>query len=160
MRPPDTYAALEFQGYVVGVPTYDKNSMILKFRAKDLSHPTLQFKAIGQLAKAFKTLLHQGCMIQLTAVPTSHLIEFGEGKKATVIEWEAKAISVLGRKKVKLSGYADRKILDGLMPMEDEITDVGYVEPITFGRFLDRRRKRREKADKALEELNRDKNLL
>lgn len=139
MRDPDTYAALEFQGYVTDIPLYDRDSRTLVFKAKTLRSPPLSFKAKGELAKAYKTLLHCGCFIQVTASPTKRLVRLTEEKKGIIIEWEAKRIEVLGKKKIKLSSFADVRILDGLMPAEDEITDVGYVEPITFGRFMERR---------------------
>lgn len=155
----DTYATLEFQGYVVGVPTYDRENKILSFRAKTLSFPTMQFKASGESAKAFKSLLHAGVLVQLSATPKAQLISLGDGKKASIIEWEAKRLSMLGRKKIELGNYADRKILDGLMPLDDEITDVGYVEPITFERAMEKKRQAKERADKAKEEMERDKDL-
>lgn len=156
----DTYATLEFQGYVVGVPSYDRDAKALTFRAKTTSFPTMQFKASGELAKAFKTLLHAGVLVQLSAIPKASLVDIGNGKKASIIEWEAKRLSMLGRKKVDLGNYADRKILDGLMPLEDEVTDVGYVEPITFGRAMEKQAKTKERADKMKEAMERDKNIL
>lgn len=148
----DTYSVIEFQGYVSDSPSYDREEMRLDFKAQSANRPNLKFFAKGELAKAFKSLLHQGCLIQASAVPTAHLEEW-QGEKVSVVEWECKRLILLGTKKVNLGKYADKRILDGLMPIDDEVVDIGYVEPITFGRFLQKREdarkeiKRREKID-------------
>ena len=148
----DTYSVIEFQGYVSDSPSYDREEMRLDFKAQATNRPNLKFFAKGELAKAFKSILHQGCLIQASAVPIAHLEEW-RGEKASVVEWECKRLILLGTKKVNLGNYADTRILDGLMPIEGEVMDVGYVEPITFGRFLQKREdarkeiKRREKID-------------
>lgn len=123
----DTYAVLEFQGYVAGVPTYDRETGTLSFVAEPLSSRVpLPFYAKGELAKAFKTLLHKGCLVQVQATPTQRIEEWGE-EQAIVIRWEAKEMKLLGKTKVNLGKFADPKILDGLMPSESEVEDVGMV---------------------------------
>ena len=130
----DTYSALEFQGYVVDCPTYDREHKVLHFKAKSLNCPPLLFQAKGEVAKGFKSLLHQGCLIQATAIPKHNLGDV-EGRKYILIRWEVKRLAILGRKKVNLGNFTDRRILDGLMPIDgEEILDVGYVEPINLGR--------------------------
>ena len=134
----DTYAILEFQGYVAGVPSYDRSSGTLTFVAEPLTSKTpLPFFAKGELGKAFKTLLHKGCLIQVQATPTQRVEEW-KGEKAVVIAWEAKSMKLLGRVKVNLGKFADPKILDGLMPMEPEVEDVGYVSE-GFLRFMEKK---------------------
>ena len=139
MRDRDTYALLEFQGHVASVPIYDSKRKLLRFRAVADGTAPLSFRARGELAKAFRCLLHSGRMVQITASPSPTIVELDGGKKARVVEWEARRIYVLGCKKVKLERFADVRVLDSLMPSDDEIEDVGYVDPESFGRFIARR---------------------
>ena len=135
----DTYALLEFQGRIASVPLYDSKRGLLRFRAQADGSAPLSFRARGELAKAFRCMLHLGRMVQITAFPSPAVVEIGNGEKAKVVEWEARRIYVLGCKKVRLERFADVRILDSLMPTEDEVTDVGYVDPESFGRFIARR---------------------
>lgn len=140
----DTYCVLEFQGIVADIPTYDRKARKLEFVARALNRPTLKFVAKGNLAQAFKSLLHKGCFIQAQAVPKPHIEEVG-GERCRVLEWECKKMSVLGTRKVNLGAFSDIRILDGLMPTEEDYEDVGFVEPYSFGRF-------QKKLDKALQD--------
>lgn len=142
----DTYAVLEFQGYVMDSPTYDRETKVLEFKAKAINRPPLKFVARGNVAKAFKSLLHHGCFIQVTALPKSHMVKMEDGSSAVSIEWEARTLTVLGSRKVNLGTLSDIRILDGLMPMEDEIEDVGYVEPYSFAKFQKRLEEANEEA--------------
>lgn len=143
----DTYEVLEFQGYVADVPTYDKESGKLEFVARAANRPTLAFFAQSELGKAFRVLIHKGSMVQIQAFPFPHIEEVG-GKKCRVLSWEAKRIQLLGHQKINLGKFSDVRILDGLMPGEDELQDVGYVDPIFFARDQERD----SKGEKLLEE--------
>lgn len=135
----DTYAILEFQGYVASVPSFDRDSSTLRFVARPNGKAALQFIAKGEMAKAFKTIIHIGALVQIQAVPTQRAIA-NDGGKALITEWVVKSMKHLGRRrKIDLAKFADVAILDGLMPLEAEAEDVGYIEPLTFGRFMERR---------------------
>ena len=123
----DTYALLEFQGIVADVPTYDRESGKLEFVARALNRPTLKFFAQGEMALAFKNLLHKGARVQLTATPFPKIETLGI-TMVRVIEWEAKRMEVLGVRKTNLGKFSDVRILDGLMP-GDEIQDIGFIDP-------------------------------
>ena len=124
----DTYEILEFQGFVADVPTYDKDTGKLEFVARALNRPTLKFTAQGETALGFKSILHKGCMVQLQAVPFPHLETVGR-EKCRVIDWEVRKMAVLGVRKTNLGKFSDVRILDGLMPTESDLEDVGYVDP-------------------------------
>ena len=136
----DTYAILEFQGYVANVPSFDKETATLRFAARPNGKPIIQFIAKGEAAKAFKSILHIGALVQILAIPVQRAVDHN-GSKALITEWVAKSIKHLGRRrKIDLAKFADVAILDGLMPSETEIEDVGYIEPLTFERFMERRK--------------------
>lgn len=134
----DTYSLLEFQGIVSDCPAYDRKAKRLDFRAMAFGRPALKLYAEGEAAKAFKAMLRPGSLIQATAVPVAQIAEIG-GERCSLVEWRCLRITLLGRRKTELTTYADERILDGLTPVEGEYTDVGYVEPYSFGRFLQRR---------------------
>lgn len=160
MKAIDTYCALEFQGHVVDSPKYDKKTETLEFKAKTQRHPPLLFIAKGTLAKAFKSILHYGCFIQVSASPIGH-VEKVDGEKAIVITWQAKRMTVLGRRKAtNLGNFTDRRILDGLTPIEgEEITDVGYVDPTSWNLFAESRAKALAEAKRRKELAKDDQNL-
>lgn len=140
----DTYAVLEFQGYVIDFPDYDRDKKLLTFKAKPTNLPPMQFLCKGQLAQAFKSILRQGVLINASAVPIGKMEDLG-GSKVITVSWEAKKITALSRTRVRFDKFAKATILDGLMPTEgDEIDDIGYVEPHSFGRFLNRLENARE----------------
>ena len=124
-----TYSALEFQGFVVDCPTYDKDRRILEFKAKTDTEPPLQFLAKGELAQAFKNMLHHGCYVQIAARPKGQFETVG-GKRFIAIRWHVRKMAIMTRRRGKNVGnFTDIRILDGLMPMDDEIIDVGYIDP-------------------------------
>lgn len=130
----DMYMVLEVQGLVYGVPTYDRKARELRFKVSSSGGATLPLIATGETAKAFKSLLNSGVLIQASAVPVQEVIDFNGGK-AVVNQWHAKRIQVLSYKKVRLKDFSDLRILDGLMPEDDDYEDVGFVEPESWGRF-------------------------
>lgn len=145
-REEDTYAILEFQGYVCEVPSFDRDKTTLEFIAAPASTKTpMRFITKGEKAKAFKTMLHKGCLIQLQAIPSNRIEEWN-GEKVVVLEWEAKQISLLGRRKVNLGKFNDIRVLDGLMPLDSEVEDVGYIDPESWLRF---EKKRQDASDTA-----------
>lgn len=134
----DTYALLEFQGYVTEPPRYEKKRRLLRFEARAEDRPPIVFKAKGDLAQAMRSLLFRGALIRATAYPAAKVVEVG-GSKAVCVEWEAVSVKVLGlRKRLDLAKkYAGMETLDNLMPGEADEYDVGFKEPVTMGRFLD-----------------------
>lgn len=135
----DSYAILEVQGHIYGVPTYDRKTKILWFTVTPKNGVLLPIFARGEIAKAFKTLLHAGVFVQGKAIPFQEIITFNNGMKKINTAWEAKKLLVLSTKKIKLGQYEDLGILDGLMPEDDEVGDVGYIEPESWERFIAKR---------------------
>ncbi len=131
----DTYEILEFQGIVADTPTYERKIQKLSFVARALNRPTLKFVAHGDIAKAFRVLLHKDSVIQLQAVPKHRLEVIGDGRYR-IIEWEVKRMCIVGRQRINLGKYADSRILDGLMPEEGDYEDIGYVNEWWLKNFL------------------------
>lgn len=137
----DTYAVLEFQGIVSDVPSYDTKTGRLDFVARPLDRPSLKFFAQGELAKGFKSMLHKGIMLQIQAIPFPHMEEVG-GELCRVIDWEAKAMRKIGYRRINLGKFSDARILDGLLPMSNDLIDVGFVSEYA----MERERKLKERA--------------
>lgn len=147
----DFYAVLEFQGLVDSVPRYDKASGWLWFNAQAPGRSSLGFAMHGALAKAMKNCLSVGTAIQMQCVPRQFLCEI-EGRKFARVVWVSAKCSVLGRRKKKnLADFTSKAILDDLMPLDDEFDDIGFVNP-NFETYIIRRKKIKERADKAVEE--------
>lgn len=136
----DNYAVLEVQGYVSGVSIYDRESKKLEFVVCPMSGVLLPMYAKGELAKAFKTMLCNGTLIQAKAIPHQRAITLGESELINTV-WEAKRLHRLSHKKEKITEFADLDVLDGLMPEDDEYTDVGYVDPESWRRFIGYRKR-------------------
>lgn len=136
----DTYAVLEFQGYVVNTPIYDRDIKSLWFRAQSKPGSPLQFRANGETAKAYKNLLRRGRFVRVTATPS-----FRNYEDCVIVEWEAKRICMLGTAKATkraTGNLSDKRVIDGLMPQDDEIPEVGYVDPELVKRFISKEEKR------------------
>ena len=131
----DRYAVLELQGTVCGVPTYDRKAKKLCFKVSPSQGVTLPMVATGETAKAFKSLLNSGVLIQAKALPRQEIVALGDGSQAIATVWHARKIQVLSFKKTRLKEFSDLRILDGLMPEDDDYQDVGFVEPESWGRF-------------------------
>lgn len=125
----DTYATLEFQGFVATTPKYDKRSGRLAFKAHAYGSPIMEFVAFGAIAKAFKGLLYTGVLIQMQAKAKRYERAMNSSKVSVVI-WEATRLAIIGHKRFKLGNYEDVEILDNLMP-NDICDDVGYVKDET-----------------------------
>ena len=137
----DTYAVLEFQGYVRNVPTYDRENKILRFVGiASTGASCIQFYAKGELAKAYKSILHQNCIVQIQATPSSRFYEL-DGKRYFGIQWHALRITLLGKYKVRLGRFDDKDILDSLSPIESDFEDVGHVDYESWTRFQTKRGK-------------------
>ncbi len=147
----DAYAVLEFVGFVCDVPQYDAKRKYLWFVAEPLAPVSMRFLAKGDLASAFKSMLHKGCVVQLQAVPSQRLTVW-KGEKSKITVWVVKSMRMLGRRKVKLQGYEDLRILDGLMPVDTDVEDVGYVDYDSFSRFIGNRKALKDLADSIKEE--------
>ena len=101
--------------------------------------------AKGELAKAFKSLLSAGVLIQAKAVPRQEIKTFLDGIRKISTVWEAKKLIVLSFKRTSLKQYENLDVLDGLMPEDDDYDDVGYVEPESWGRFSAKRQAFKQK---------------
>lgn len=134
----DAYAILEFVGWVAEVPTYEKTLRRLRFVAEPLAPVSMPFVAYGALAQAFKAILHRGCLVQLQAVPTQ-IVAMTENGKVKVTEWDVRSMRLLGRRKTLLPKYKDLQILDGIMPTETEVEDIGHIDPERWRRFAERK---------------------
>lgn len=141
----DRYAILEAQGYVYGVPTYESKSKTLTFVLTPKDGVLLPMIAKGELAKAFKSLLSAGVLIQAKAVPRQEIKTFLDGIRKISTVWEAKKLIVLSFKRTSLKQYENLDVLDGLMPEDDDYDDVGYVEPESWGRFSAKRQALKQK---------------
>lgn len=139
----NNYAVLEMQGHVVGTPSYSrkKKNGVLRFAVSPREGLVIPMKARGENAKAFKSLLRSGVLVQIKAIPKQEIMRFRSGTKGRLTEWEAKRIAVLSAKRVRLKPFEDMTVLDGLMPEDGVYEDVGYVEPLSWGRFSARREK-------------------
>ncbi len=147
----DCYAVLEFQGLVDAVPRYDQHTGWLWFNAQAPGRCSIPFAMHGAMAKAMKNCLSVGTAIQMQCVPRQFICEI-EGRKFARLVWVGAKCSVLGRRKKKnLADYTSKSILDGLMPLDDEFDDVGFINP-NFENYIIGRKKAKARADKAMEE--------
>ena len=135
----ERYAVLEIQGFVYGIPSYDRKANKLTFTVTPTDGVRIPMFARGENARAFRSLLNSGVLIQAKAIPIQEIKAYPDGVERLRTEWFVKMLSVLSFKKAKLGPYSDLDVLDGLMPEDGDYEDVGYVEPESWGRFSARR---------------------
>ena len=139
----DAYAVLEFQGVIADIPTYDREKRELRFVAKASGKPLLPFVTRDEIAAAYKALLSKGVTVQLRAMPESHMVEIA-GKRYWVIQWRALRIVILGDRRIDLGRFGDIRILDGLIPGEYAVPDVGYIDPKAYKKTQELKKRAKE----------------